>query len=293
MKKFLIPAVILILITIAAITVFLIPPVRDKIFGIKLEYKYKQGETDFYKSNMNMEFLLPLPAIVQLTSKISEIGTALNMDSSLSREISQLKGKNAVVVTTMRIEKLKLSLYGKDISPDIQAGLEKKIVFTANPQGQILESENGTTGQDDEIERFSAGFVFFQGWITLPEKPVRPGDGWQGETDTGIGGKSLSFRLKGPVSYKFESMLLYKGRKCAQINFNGEYETETVLKTKGIEMDMNATAKLTGKAYFDPEKGRLMLLTRDINVDISKTIPLTGTQLSGKAKYQIRTESDP
>ena len=290
MKKFIVPIVILIIIAIAAATVFLIPSVRHKIFGIKLEYKFNPGETASYKTNMNMEFQLPMPNIIPMAAKKGDITTALNMDSSFNREITQVKDGNATVATTVRIEKLNLSLNGKDISPEIPAGFEKKIVFTATPQGKILDPGNEANSQDEKAEGFSASYIFFQGWISLPEKAIRPGDQWKGETDTAIGGKSLTFRLKGPVNYKFDGMTVYKGVKCAQINFDGEYKTESQIKAKGIEMDMSATAKLTGKAYFDLKNGRVMLLTRDINIDISKKIPFPNVTLSGKAKYQIRTE---
>ncbi len=290
MKKYFILTVGLIIIAITLAIVFFVPSVKHKIFGMKLEYKFKPGETNSYKTNLNMEFNLPLPSIVQLTLKKNDITTAFIMDSSFNREITQVKDGNATIATTVRIEKLKMALNGKDISPEIPAGFEKKLVFTANPRGEILDAGEKAIDQEDISEGLSKSYIFFQGWIPLPEKSIRPGDEWKAETNTGIGGKTLSFRLKGPVSYKLEGMIVYKGVNCAQISFVGDYKTESKLKGKGFDMDMNAIAKLTGKAYFDPEKGRLMLLTRDIELDISKKIPLTDANLSGKAKYQIRTE---
>lgn len=291
MKKSFIPIIIVILVIIAGAAVFLIPPVRNTIFGTKLEYKFKPGDTASYKTNTNMEFHLPLPAIVQLAaSKNNEISTALNMDSSIKREVTQVKDGKATIASTIRMEKLLLSLNGKDITPEIPAGFEKKIVFTTTPNGNIAAADEGTAAADEETEGFSTAYVFFQGWISLPDKPVRPGNEWTGETDTKIGGKSFSFRMKGPVKYKFVGATLYKGKKCAEISFEGNYETESLLRAKGLDIDMKASAKLSGKAYFDPEQGRLMLLTRDINVNISKKIPLTSSELSGNAKYQIRTE---
>lgn len=290
MKKYIIPIAILILIAIATAVVFLVPSVRYKIFGMKLEYKFKPGETTSYKSNMNMEFQLPMPNIIPFAVKKEDITTALNLDNSFNREITQVQNGNATIATTIRIEKLKLSLNGKDISPEIPAGFEKKIVFTTDSHGKILDTGSEAGGQDEKTDGISASYVFFQGWISLPERAIKPGEGWKGETDTNIGGRSLTFRLKGPINYKFEGMTLYKGIKCAQIGFDGDYKTESLLKAKGFEMDMNANAKLTGKAYFDPNKGKIILLTREINMDISKKIPLTNTNLSGNAKYQIRTE---
>ena len=277
--------IILLLIAIGVGVVFFVPSVKNQIFGIKMEYKFEPEKSTLYKSHIDMKFVMPLPQMVKIKAKTDKISSSLNIDSSMYREISEVKDHIATIVSNIKIDKLMLNVNGKDIPPNIPMGLERKVIFRVNSRGKIQEK-----AEQSEESTLEGKLVFFQGWIMLPENTVKPGDTWKGNVDSQLLSSPLTVKLAGPINYQFVEITKYKGRECAHISFDGEFDTKSELKVKDLKLDMDAKAKLKGKAYFDYNKGELIFLAREIEVNVTRRVPLININITGDAKYQIRTE---
>jgi len=283
MKKIL-PVLIVILILILLIIITLsIPSVRNKLFGVKLEYKFVQGGTSVYKTNTDIG--ISFDSGMARALRVKDIVVTLESDST--REVSNVKGNQATIVFIDTIKGANFSVEGKTVSPDIPVGLETKTIIETAQNGRILNIESAK--RDVDIDKIRSRFTFFRGWIVFPDKAIKPGHTWKDKIDVDLEVKYFKTRLKGDVEYKFERFETYRGTKCALITFTGKYNTEATVGKKN-KVIFNAVNNLKGKLHFDIEGGEALLLYREIDLNMTKQVPFLNVKISLDGKYKIVTE---
>jgi len=283
MKK-IIP-VILIIILVAIIIVFSIPSIRYTLFGVELKYKLLQGEKIKYKTNVNMniDFEKGPEAI---TGK--DISAKFERDSTW--RISKVKGNTVTIINTGEIKNSEVSLGGEKIPLNDDEDKETRLIIKQDMHGKVMSVETSSGRKDDPVNLKSL-MSFLWCNIPVPKGKIKPGKTWEENIDAHLTQKFIKIRIKGTMHYKFEKVEKYKKRLCALITYNDKFDTTANIGgSKKIGFDTKVNMK--GKSYLDIERGKMLFSEREINLDMSKKIPLLNIPLSAKSKFLVVYEKD-
>ncbi len=187
--------------------------------SVMLEYKYKMGDKITYNVNMN--------------------GTT-------KMETPNNKGE-APVDVKMKIEQNVLFVNPKSGNIDIQTKILNGIAKNAEGKDEDLKNVGNTvymtiakSGELLGATSYDANYDPIATSMSFPQEPVTIGKTWT---------TAIKQPIAMNVTYKMKEITKYKGRKCAVI----EQETSVGPEVKNVK------AKVTGKIYFDLDKGYVVM----------------------------------
>ncbi|MCD4785542.1 MAG: hypothetical protein K8T10_17105 [Candidatus Eremiobacteraeota bacterium] len=279
MKK-IIPIILIIIITISAIAIFSIPSIRYNLFGVELKYKFFQGEKINYKTkvDMSIDFNKGPKAIVG-----KDISAKFERDSIW--RISKVVGDTITIINSGKIKKGDISLGGKTISLNDDNNKESRIVIEQDMQGKVINVETGGRQKDDR-ENIQSQMTFLWCNVLLPKGKVMIGRTWEENIDAYMTQQIIKTRIKGTIHYKFEKIEKYNKKLCALITYDDSFDTTSKIGGSN-KIGFDTTVKMKGKAYLDIDSGKMIFSEREINLEMSKTIPLLNIPLSANAKFRV------
>ena len=241
---------------------------------IKLEYKYKEGDTNVYKevskNNSNVEgegaeaFSAKDELIGETTEKIEKVNPDGSAKVILSSNLTSL---------TSNGESL--------LSEDSNDNKSPKTAINISKFGKILsvEDENGEKIPDFNVGKQKGLF---------PEKAVKIGDEWTGML--------IMDTLDSPLKCKLEKVYSSKGVDIAEITFtvDDKESLEDALASAGESNSEEYTGfsglrKVTGngKIYFSLNLGKMILLEYKITVETTVSSPDFSNKSSSDIDYKM------
>lgn len=276
--------IIIIIIAISVIMVFSMPSIRYNLFGVELKYKFVKGEKLKYKTNVDMgiDFEKGPKAIIG-----RDIIAKFERDSVW--RISKVAGNTITIINSGKVRNSEVSLDGKKISLN-DNNKESRIIIKQNVQGKVVDVETGSR-QKNNRENIQSQMAFLWCNILLPKGKVKPGETWEENIDAYMTQQIIKTRIKGTIHYKFEKLEKYKKRLCALITYHDTFDTTSKIGGS-TKIGLDTKVKMKGKSYFDIDNGKMIFSEREINLDMSKTIPLLNIPLSAKAKFRVVYEKE-
>lgn len=159
---------------------------------------------------------------------------------------------------------------------NVKIGADGKLLAVDFPQAKILEKDMKEVFPD-----FKIADAIKELWVSLPEKPVAPGDKWTTPINIEIPWEKKNNKIKLDIEFSHDGFETVKGINCAVIGlkFTGDFKDQfkNIKFPPGDKNFMNIaitknTLSLDGKIYFAPKAGVLMGGHIDASIGLAGSI---------------------
>jgi hypothetical protein len=275
---------------------------------ILLKYKLAKGDKAIYRQGFDMKQAQSIMGmkldntikaetiVIRAVDSVDADGRAtVKLKTDRRKMSSDFTGAGKYEFDSKSSERDTSSTIGSAVTPLFErlTGSEYELVLT--PQGHVAEvkgyaelvgdllKDNPLASQFGAADNKSAAHQEQRGFITLSEKPVKPGDQWEAPIDVEL---TKLGKIKGTITYTYEGPDKVGDRKTARIGV-----------VSNIALDLNidqGTSKVTGTlsttsssgtVQFDPEAGRVIsskqtsALSGQLSVEVGgMTIPIDNQQ---------------
>ncbi len=233
----------------------------------KIEYKFKEGETYKYQSNMKGSFV---QEVMQQEMKIKTDGKTFvklfadkvaqdgKMNLHASIDSGKVSTSTPMMDTTMSLDMLK----------------DKRTEIIISPNGKII-SKNLIDTLGGDLQSMGVNQNETMQFFTLPEKEVKQGDTWNGVVVDSVSLMGGVIVNKTDVNYKLIGEENKDNAKVLKIEFNGSTESNGNTTMMGQELFIEGKGRMNGFFFFDPAKG--IMTSSTTNVDNQMTMATTGS----------------
>jgi hypothetical protein len=260
--------------------------------GVKLEYKFKQGQTGAYKMVTNMKMGVPGPAgksqtmTMKMTADITEKVISVNKDGSVKIQFTY--------------SNMKMAMPGQ---PGAQPMPNDSGILTVAKDGKVIKIEGfkslssmaSMPGADSSMMNNMSPYG-----LILPKNAINIGNTWKQNVPlASIGSIVITNKLLST------SDTIGKETTCKiQQTFSGKFPASKVImaqagkhasaKDKKEMAQLKGNFEFSGKATcnFSPAKGRLLKQAATVKVVMDMTMPKSAQQQGAPPKMNMKMDMD-
>jgi len=193
------------------------------------------------------------------------------------------------------------SLLGGALTPVHESLSGAILSFTHTPRGEIVAVDGYKELLADALKDNPLGAQFSAGgsdeaaklgmdeiFVTMSEKPVRPGDTWETSYEVKLPGIGDAV---GKRVYTYEGLEKAGKRTVAKINvatelsFDLDIETGPQSTTGSVEIDESS-----GTILFDPEQGQVVSMESEVTIVGDFTVTVGGKTFNGDTKQMVKAK---
>lgn len=270
--------------------------------AVLLKYKLAQGDKLFYKTTQDLKQAQSVMGMkfdntMKNEAVIAKIVDAVDADGNATLKVKcerrKVKAEFGAVgkfeFDSKSSERDAASAIGAAVTPILERLTGSEYEVIVNPRGKVTEVKGYAELTADLIKDSPLGGQFAAadnksaipneqgGFITLSDKPVKPGDQWEVPLDLEL---SKVGKMKGKTTYTYEGPDKVGDRKTARIGIS----TEMTLELNIDQAQSKVTGTLTvssssGTAQFDPEAGRLISIKQSNSMSGKLTVEAGGMMI--------------
>jgi hypothetical protein len=248
-----------------------LPDWGDAQSGFRLRYRFEQGATQRYR--------------VQLKTKSTQevMGNEQVQQFTLTTFLSQ----KALAPTSEGAYRLQFTYDSVRVDAPgaaaamLQQGMEKivgkSLTVVLSPLGKVVTVE-GAEKLPTLPGNQNAADVLRSFFIRLPERPVKPGEGWsvpEEEVKVQSGGMDLTVRTEA-TAYTLEGVLDRSGEDALKIALRSKFTLSGTGEQTGASFDLSGSGENVGVAFFGYKRG--VLLGSDVDVTSEGVAEITAPQ---------------